>query len=244
MNRISDSLRSVTAAHPGSTHQLQNTCRFEGFGIEILGGKSIADAFRLEPFVIDKKAHVVAQPHTIAVLDANTRGEPVCFFADTFGDQIARLWRVGPAPTAAIVSASVPAVSVPFDPRMSQVASCVAFNASDHPELGAAAAMHIDNVVDELCAVPDEPEQGKSARRTAFVMRAVSHGQTCAVLLQMHELTTGAIRHSCFRLAAVFFRFAGQQIVHSVTCVDAAPVPDWTPRVWSPPPAETDAPLA
>lgn len=239
MNSPLDSLRSVIGGRSGSTHHLLNTCRFEGFGGEVLGSNSVADEFRLRPFVVAPQPHVVAQPHTIAILDSDTHGEPVCFFAETYKNQIGRLWRVGPAPTRPLTS--VPAVSVPFDPRMSQIAPRVAFNATDHPELAAAAATHIENVVDELCELPDETGSGKSPRRTPFVIRAVSQDQMCALLLQMHELTTDPVRRSYFRLAAVFFRFAGTQLIHSVNCLDATAGSDWTPRIWSPPAATDEA---
>ena len=238
MNDTLDSLRSVIGARPGSAHYLLTTCRFEGFGGEVLGSKSTADVFRLRPFPVAAQPHVIARPHTIAILDADTQGKPVCFFADTYNEQIGRLWRVGPA--SAEPMTSVPAVSVPFDPRLSQVSPRVAFNAADHPELDSAAVSHINTVVDELCDIQNETAPDNSPRRTAFVIRAVSSGSKCAVLLQMHELTTDPVRRSYFRLAAVFFRFADTQVVHSVACLDEAVGSDWTPRIWSPPAATVE----
>ena len=228
MNKTLDSLRRVVGGNAGAEHLVLHTCRLEGFGCEIVGSRSVAEIFRRAPFAMAKQPHLVQDQATFAVFDATVINEPIAFFADTYDGRIGRLWRIGPA--AAIRAHSDPAISVAFDPLLSQLPDRVACDLNEYSGLGEAALTHLRSVSEMLCDRVFDPESDCTTRRSAFVRRAICRDGSGAALLAVHELSTDQHRTKCFRGAAIFFRYAGTQLVHAIGCIDATAHVKWTPR--------------
>ena len=230
MNETLAKLRGVVGGGVGAEQLLLHTCRLEACGGEIVGNRSVSEHFRRAPFLLAVHPHVVQDDSTLAVLDATVANEPIAFFADTFDDQIGRLWRIGPA---AVVPASTdPAISVAFDPLLSQTPDRVACDLRDHRGLSEAALPHLRSVAEMLCNRVFDPESDRTTRRSAFVRRAIDQNGCGAALLAVHELSTDPQRQKGFRSAAIFFRYAGVQLLHAIGCIDAAVQMQWTPRAW------------
>ena len=231
MSQTLDYMRKVVGGAAGAEHLMLHTCRLEGFGSEVVGSRSVAEIFRRAPFTMARQPHVVQDAASFAVLDATVTNEPVAFFADTYDGRIGRLWRIGPA--AAIHAPSDPAISVAFDPSLSQVPDRVACDLQEHSGLGDEALTHLRSVAEMLCDRVFDPASDCTTRRSAFVRRAICRDGSGAALLAVHELSTDQQRTKCFRGAAVFFRYAGTRLVHAIGCLDAAAHDEWAPRVWA-----------
>ena len=232
MSRALESLRSVAAGLPGSERELLHTCRLEAFGGESIGYRSVGETLRRAPLVIAAQPHCLGTAATLAVLDAATSGEATAFFADLYDGRIGRLWRIGPRNGLRLPRD--PAISVPFDPLLSQLAPSVAIDEREFPELDKDALPAVRELVAGYCDNGFEATPDRSVRRTAFVVRAVSQDDNSALLLAVHELATGPVRRKSLRFAAVFCRFDGNSIVQSIASCDHSIDEAWMPRVWSP----------
>ena len=83
-------LRRITAGERPHG-ELLPPCRLEAFGVEVYGEEAIVQSFRSVPLEISASADVIVAEGHIALFE----GEHA-LFADLHGEDIARIWRLGP----------------------------------------------------------------------------------------------------------------------------------------------------
>ncbi|WP_185965066.1 hypothetical protein [Glacieibacterium frigidum] len=165
-------------------------CRLESGGVDAFGSEAVIDAFRRAPLSLDG-ATLIESARGAALL---TESEAV--FADLYGDQIGRLWRVGQADPGT----PEPAVAVAFDPDLAQARASVLFAASDHPGL---APDGVPRVEAASRSIIDDPAQ---FRARAFVVRAFGDAQSGAALYAVHGLAAGVVRTPSLIMAAACWK--------------------------------------
>ena len=183
--------------------ELLPPCRLEAFGLVGYGEEAIVQSFRSAPLEISSSAEVVLAEGHIAVFD----GEHA-LFADLYGEDIARIWRLGPGqPTM-----GEPAIGVPFDPDLWQSRRDVALRREDHPALsedGAAAAEAIGRDLARKWQSGGDP---CDYRVRPFLLRAFSAGERGAALFAIYRLGPLAQRSAGFSLAAASFQVVGGKL--------------------------------
>jgi len=209
--------------------ELLPACRLEAFGIELYGEEAIVQSFRQAPLAIPARAQVIRVPGHIAVFD----GEHA-LFADLYGEDIARIWRLGPG----LPAHAEPAVGVPFDPDLWQERRDLAWRREDHPQLSEAGA---DAVHAIGCKLARHWEPGNGAgdyRVRPFLLRAFDgqgDGQGAA-LFAVYRLGPSAQRSAGFSLVAASFQLAGgalasHALVRDLAGEAAVQQAPWLPRV-------------
>jgi hypothetical protein len=210
-----ETLRTLAAGvRPASG--LLHTARLEAFGVEAYGDEAILESFRREPFAFSKNANVIQALGHIAICD-----ESIALFADLYGDNIARIWRLGDGQAAVCE----PGVSVAFDPDLAQARSEVFFKASDHPLL---APECVDAVIASgqrvLSTIP-------AYRARAFAIRAFGTPPSFAALFAVYRLSGDGVRTSGFSMAAAIGDTHEIRCVADVVGQIAVEARPWTPRI-------------
>lgn len=207
--------------------ELLPACRLEAFGVEVYGEEAIVQSFRQAPLAIGSAAQVIAAPGHIAVFDGGH-----ALFADLYGEDIGRIWRLGAGQPAQ----AEPAVGVPFDPDLWQARRDLAWRREDHPALTEEGAGAVEAIGAGL-ARNWEPEDGPGDYRVRpFLLRAFSQGGQGAALFAVYRLGPLAKRSAGFSLAAVTFELAGGALAGYATLRDqageaAVQQAPWLPRV-------------
>jgi hypothetical protein len=210
-----ETLRALAAgARPVSG--LLHTARLEAFGVEAYGEEAILESLRRKPMQASAGATVIKAPGHLAICDKDT-----ALFADLYGENIARIWRLGDGrPVAA-----EPGVSVAFDPDLSQVRGDVFFNRSDHPELA-------EDCVDAAMASGHRVLIDVAAYRArAFAIRAFGTARSFAVLFAVYRLSGDGMRTSGFSMAAAVGDLNGVRCITDAVGQAAVEVRPWTPRI-------------
>ncbi len=211
--------------------ELLPPCRLEAFGVEVYGEEAIVQSFRNAPLVISPSAEVVLAEGHIAVFD----GEHA-IFADLYGDDIARIWRLGVGQPAV----GEPAIGVPFDPDLWQSRRDVAMRREDHPALSDEGAVAVEAIGRELARKWDSDSGPGDYRVRPFLLRAFSAGDSAgdrgAALFSVYRLGPLAKRSAGFSLTAVSFQIAGNKlsgytVVRDLAGETAVHEALWQPRV-------------
>ncbi len=205
-------LRSGTRPTSGLLHH----CRLHAFGSEVYGEEAIVERFRALPYVPADPVTVAVPGHFAMFAGAGA------IIADLSGDNIARMWRVGPGP--AILPE--PGVSVVFDPDLAQARGNVFFAASDHPALAVDAA---DRALEAGRAITRD--DNKSYRTRAFAVRAFGTAIEGVALFAVYRLTGAPVRTSGFAMAAVRWTPDDLQIVRDLAGEQVIAERRWTPSV-------------
>ena len=195
---------------------LLHTCRLHAFGSEAYGEESIVERFRTMAYGLPADPVVIATLGHLAVFAGAG-----AMIADLAGEDIARLWRVGPG-TPVLPE---PAVSVPFDPDLSQARGDLLFSAREHHQLSADAAPHVEAIGLELA-------RGDTAYRTrAFAIRAFGSAAEGAALFALHRLSAGSQRNAGFFLVAARWSGGDVVIVNDSAGEAAVAATPWMPRI-------------
>jgi len=199
------------------------TCRLEGFGTEAYGEEAIVAAFRCQPHSLGHDATVLRAIGHLAMFDGD-----IAIFADLHGDQIARLWRLGPG----TAQPREPEVGVPFDPDLAQVRGDLFFRHEDHPAL-AKGGQAVVEAIGRTIARDWKPEYGPAAYRTrALLLRAFGDLNGGAALFAVHRFGADPQRTTGFSHVAAAFSGEGKPlIVNDSTGSAAAAAMPWQPMV-------------
>ena len=207
--------------------ELLPPCRLEAFGTEYHGEEAIVQSFRQAPLRVPPSAQVFAAEGHLAVFD-----NEVALFADLYGDDIARIWRLGPGEPAM----SEPAIGVPFDPDLWQSRRDVALRREDHPALSDGGAAAVEQIGQDLARNWDAADGPGDYRVRPFLLRAFSDGDRGAALFAVYRLGPLAQRSAGFSLVAARFQVHGSGPAAYAVTRDAAgeaavAQAPWQPRV-------------
>ena len=205
--------------------ELLPPCRLEAFGVEVYGEEAIVQSFRSAPFEISASAEIIAAEGHIAVFE----GEHA-LFADLHGEDIARIWRLGPGEPAT----GEPAIGVPFDPDLWQSRREVALRREDHPALSKNGATAVEAIGRDLARKWQSGGGPGDYRVRPFLLRAFSAGERGAALFAVYRLGPLAQRSAGFSLAAASFQVAGGKLSGYTLIPDQAGETAVHGAVWRP----------
>lgn len=205
--------------------ELLPPCRLEAFGVEVYGEEAIVQSFRSAPFEISASAEIIAAEGHIAVFE----GEHA-LFADLHGEDIARIWRLGPGEPAT----GEPAIGVPFDPDLWQSRREVALRREDHPALSKNGATAVEAIGRDLARKWQSGGGPGDYRVRPFLLRAFSAGERGAALFAVYRLGPLAQRSAGFSLAAATFQVAGGKLSGYTLIPDQAGETAVHGAVWRP----------
>lgn len=206
-------IRLATGVRP-ACDWLLGTCMLATVGVELVGEEAIVAHFRDQPLPL-AEAVVYRSPTALALF----AGE-AALFADLYGENVGRLWRVG-APAAPRPRA----VAVPFDPDLQQARGDIGFDPQLFPELDEVAAAHVAAAARELV-------QTSSAFRTrCFVLRAFVDADTAVALVTRYQHDAPPAESIGFSYAALRRRYAGETDLGGTVVTDAAGGDGWEPRL-------------
>lgn len=245
-------LRRLAAGHRPDG-ELLPPARLQAFGVEFIGEEAIVHSFRQAPLVLASDADVIAANGHLAVFDGAS-----VLFADLYGEDIARLWRLGPGEPGS----AEPFIGVPFDPDLWQARRDVALRAADHPALSSEGVDAVAAIGRDLArrwplnggrassadgaSHPLGASEAADYRVRPFVLRAFSVGADAAdaaagdgqgaALFAVYRLGPAAERTAGFTLAAAHFHVSGGQLagytlVRDVAGEAALAAAPWQPRV-------------
>jgi hypothetical protein len=204
---------------------LLHTARLEAMGVEAYGEEAIVESFRRAPMLISDPAKVVIAPGNLAIFDKHQ-----ALFADCYGDNISRVWRLGKGDPIE----SERGVSVVFDVDLAQMRGDVFVAASDHPTLTPDALTAVISAGQAL-ARDDDPsdDRGSAYRSRAFVVRAFGTAAEGAALFAVYRLggIPTAARWSGFAMAAAHWTNDEVEIVRDIAGEAALARRLWTPRI-------------
>ena len=141
-------------------------------------------------------------------------------FADVYGGRIGRLWRLGEGDAGECERA----VSVAFDPDLSQVRGDIAFREEDHPELEPSGM----GAIRQAAAVALEPlRAGGALRVRGFVIRALGDDRAAAALIAVYVLWDDTPRAMQSGYAAVGVAPGRAPLA----VFDRPPTSAWAPRL-------------
>ncbi len=195
---------------------LLHTCRLHAFGSEAYGEEAIVERFRTMPYGLPADPYVVGAPGHLAVFAGAG-----AMFADLAGDNIARLWRVGPGTPVMPESG----VSVSFDPDLAQARGGLFFSARDHRQLAAGAAQRVEAIGLELA------RGGTAFRTRTFAIRAFGTVTEGAVLFALHRISEGSQRNAGFIHVAAHWSGGDVVTVHDSSGEAAVAAKPWMPRI-------------
>ena len=207
--------------------ELLPPCRLEAFGVEAYGEEAIVQSFRRAPLEISASAEVIAAEGHIALFEGEN-----ALFADLHGEDIARIWRLGPgAPTI-----GEPAIGVPFDPDLWQSRRDVALRREDHPALSEDGAAAVEAIGRDFARKWQSGGGPGDYRVRPFLLRAFSAGERGAALFAIYRLGPMAQRSAGFSLAAASFQVAdgklsGYTVIRDQAGETAVQNALWRPRV-------------
>jgi hypothetical protein len=178
--------------------------RLHAGGAELFGEEAVVHAFRRAPIAFSDAADILEADGHVVICEGEN-----ALFASTYGELIARIWRIGPGEPGAVE----PSLGVPFDTDLRQSRVDVGFRAEDRPALSADAASVVATIGADLAHGWTEG-QGEGAYRTRpFLIRAFSNGADGAALFAIYRLGPDAVRTSGFAYAAARFRIENGQLV-------------------------------
>lgn len=207
--------------------ELLPPCRLEAFGVEAYGEEAIVQSFRSAPLEISASAEVIVAEGHIALFE----GEHA-LVADLHGEDIARIWRLGPGKPAI----GEPAIGVPFDPDLWQSRREVALRREDHPALSEDGAAAVEAIGRDLARKWQAGGGPGDYRVRPFLLRAFSADERGAALFAVYRLGPLAQRSAGFSLAAASFQVAGGKLSGYIVIRDQAGETAvhealWRPRV-------------
>ena len=207
--------------------ELLPPCRLEAFGVEAYGEEAIVQSFRSAPLEISAAAQVIAAEGHIALFEGEN-----ALFADLHGEDIARIWRLGPGKPAS----GEPAIGVPFDPDLWQSRRDVALRREDHAALTQDGTGAVEAIGRDLARQWQSGGGPGDYRVRPFVLRAFSAGERGAALFAIYRLGPLARRSAGFSLAAASFQVAGGKLSGYTVIRDQAGETGvhealWRPRV-------------
>ena len=205
--------------------ELLPPCRLEAFGVEVYGEEAIVQSFRNAPLEISASAEVILAPGHIALFD----GEHA-LFADLYGEDIARIWRLGQGAPAT----SEPAIGVPFDPDLWQSRRDIAIRREDHPALSEDGAVAVDAIGRDLARTWQSGGGPGDYRVRPFLHRAFSAGERGAALFAVYRLGPLAQRSAGFSFAATSFQVAGGKLSGHTVIRDQAGEMAVQEALWQP----------
>ncbi len=205
--------------------ELLPPCRLEAFGVETYGEEAIVQSFRNAPLEISSSAEVVLAEGHIAVFD----GEHA-LFADLYGEDIARIWRLGPGEPGV----AEPTIGVPFDPDLWQSRRDVALRREDHPALSADGAAAVETIGRDLARKWKSGDGPGDYRVRPFLLRAFSADERGAALFAIYRLGPLAARSAGFSLAAANFQVVGGHLSGVIVTRDQAGEKAVQEALWQP----------
>lgn len=203
-----DTLIALAAGARPDGDTLLGACRCEWQSEEIYGEEAIVEMFRIAPMALDG-ATVVETPMGLALFADRT-----ALIADLYDGHIGRLWRLSTGDPAI----REPAVSVAFDPDLSQSRLDVHFAPADHPELPPAFHERVVDAGRRWVRSGGIGGNGPAHRVRAFTLRAFADGDRAAVLFAVHRLGGGAVREAAFDYVAMYFEGVGEPHVVAPPC--------------------------
>ena len=183
--------------------ELLPPCRLEAFGVEAYGEEAIIQSFRRAPLEISASAEVIVAEGHIALFE----GEHA-LVADLHGEDIARIWRLGPGDPAI----GERAIGVPFDPDLWQSRRDVALRREDHPALSEDGAAAAEAIGRDLARKWQSGGGPGDYRVRPFLLRAFSADERGAALFAIYRLGPLAQRSAGFSLVAARFQVAGGKL--------------------------------
>ena len=218
-----EALRAVAGGERPANGALLQNCRMEAFGADFYGEEAILEACRAQPCEL-AATDALTCPTQVALFDGD-----LALFADVYGDNLGRIWRVGKGRRVE----PEPALAVPFDPDLSQARGDVQLRAEDHAFLpGVAAELLRAWVRVELGGIADEG----GLRTRAFLLRAFADGDEGAALFAVHHLGPGPVRTAHLHYVAARFRLgeddlSGARLIVDMAGLAAAREAPWRPRL-------------
>ena len=198
MNMIAEVLATLGQGIRPSADGLLGNCRLEWRGGEACGEEAILESFRMNRFDV-AAGRMIADERGFAILDGNGGA----LFGDLYGGRIGRLWRVGPGEPPP----AEPAITVAFDPDLSQERGDVLFRAADHPHLSSDLAPALLAAARGLV----EAERSHGFHRVrAFIVRAFSVDGAAAALAAVYRLGGQPVRTSGFSYAVLMIESGGR----------------------------------
>ena len=199
---------------------LLHTARLEALGREHYGEEAILAGFRAAPLSFSDSATLIESADYCVLV-----GGEAAIFAELAGGHIARLWRLGGGEPGAAERA----ISVAFDPDLSQTRGAVLFAPADHPALAGDAGERV------LQAARNAAEQADPAlpalRTRVFVVRAYGSAAQGAALFAVYRLSGAERLTSGFAMALAWWTPDGDGLVRDVAGEAAVAARAWTPRI-------------
>ena len=208
---VIDRLARLAAGARPAGDWLLGTCLLTAGGVEVVGEEAIVAHFRDYPLPLAEAA-TYRSPSGLALFAGDA-----ALFADLYGDNVGRLWRIGAPPALRLR-----AVSVAFDPDLDQARGDLGFDPALFPELGDPAARHVADAARALA------RSSPAYRTRAFVLRAFADADTAVALVARYALTPAGIG---FSHAALRRRFAGDADLGGTVVADDGAAGDWVPRL-------------
>lgn len=215
-------VQALVALASGSSanNALLHSCRLNAFGGEAYGEDAIVESFRRQPIAFSAKAECIETVDQLALFEGGTG-----VFAEFSASGIARLWRVGAATPASLE----PRIDVPFDPCLTQAVSDVAFAASDHYGLTAAAGARVLAIGRSI--MRDQSGGAVANRARAFVLRAFGDEHRGAALFAVHRLGGDQVRSAGFGIVAALWSGDTFHSVRDIAGEAAVAAMPWSPVV-------------
>ena len=170
MPDVTDSLRAVLVGGSEASGAILHNCRMEGGAASAFGHEAILGLFAAQPLGLSEVRALASAG--CAALFAQSDAGPVALFADCHGENVARLFFLGPQ---ALQPARLERVDVPFDPVLGQDSPLLGFRDADHPQLRADDAQKVREAATGLIAAAVEPRVAQRLTRLrGCVIRAFS----------------------------------------------------------------------
>ena len=210
MSAALQTIGEVLAGQPKAAQALLGPCRTWAYGAEAFGGVMACELFARQPAPLSPDTHVVTAETAMAVFDVDAQGREQAVFADLYGGAIGRLWRLG---DGVVDAAAEPALFMASDSVMTQVRTDLAFAASDHPNLNAAAIPALLDLTGRV-AHADRDGGAPVVEARAFVIRAFSERERAAALFFVEQAAGADVRQRPRFLVGAAFRFSAAGLVH------------------------------
>jgi len=197
---------------------LLHNCRFEAFGSETYGEEAILARCRASCRPISSDAITFDDPAHLAIFDGGR-----AWFVDVQNGCFSRLWLL--ADEEITIFPPEVAISVPFDPDLTQARGDVLMVPADHP------ALHPDACA-KVIALGRRIVASSAARRTrAFVVRAFGTAENGAALLAIFRISVDSANSPGFAMAAACWSSGVDHVVYDRAGEVAAASAPWTPQV-------------
>lgn len=211
---LNDTLKAI--GQGARAPMLLHNARLEAGGAVLFGEEMVLAHFRRHPLALEG-ARILASDTGFAVFGADD-----ALVADLYDGHVGRMWRLGKDCGETVE----PAVSVAFDPDLTQARGDVFARAEDHPGVDAAALAALLDAARELIADP------APFRTRAWLVRALADGDAAAGLFAVHRLGDEAGgRSAVLAYAAVLAEGGGHRIVRDLAGEAAVRAAGWTPRL-------------